>query len=428
MCGIIAVIAKRGDKEKAREAMMNQFENQHNRGGRGFGLVELTPKGFRVRKATEPIKALLDVRMSDAGILLFHHRAPTSTDNTLQTAHPILVSHAELSGDWYVEHNGVIRNCDELKKKHEALGYVYNTVETKTYSMNNHYSKYNDSEAFAIELVRYLEGLITEVEWQGPAAFTAAKISKKTNKPSCIVFGRGETNPLQMFEDEDNLIIASDIPGQVMTMPEKTVAVLQIKAIQSPDLWPKESKDNTPLLDMATLGEIKIKEKVVVAVSSHSHSGYSPNSRGFQDKKKTTGLLEAGRNGSGGSEEKMLGNAVIRFDAGPEERDSDDDSLTPRLRGFFKMADKVSEKINVTLTELFTNLSEGEVDDKDMKEYMTQIEKAIRARFDGATRARFHFDKYEEDTMNADLAMQHEMGPKNETQVAVDKLVEDMSG
>lgn len=393
--------------EKAREAMLEQFENQHSRGTRGFGLVEVNTKNVRVRRATEGTLALLNVVRSEAPILLFHHRIPTSTDNTLQTAHPIKVSHSELNGDWYIMHNGVVGNCDELKKAHEALGYVYTTqVKEQYHYQNSSWEKFNDSEALAIELVRYMEGKTEEVSWRGSAAFIGVKVNKKTGKPSLIIYGRGDTNPLQMKETEDNLIIASEIPGEnVFDHDLKTVSILSLKAIREKDLWPKDSKENTPLLDMAYGSELKIKEPPPVPVVRTTYRGEHTHYNNFteKDKVRPLGLLEAGRNEK---EDGEASNAVIHY--GPTEEDSPTEKTieTPKQRAFSKMADKVTEKIAVIIADIFENLSEGEVDEQDMFGYMKDIEKVITDRFQGAERARFHLDKQEEAQMAIDLDTQ----------------------
>ncbi len=384
------MIAKHGDMDKAREAMLEQYENQHTRGTRGFGLIEATNQGIRIRKATEPVKALLDVARSEAPILLFHHRMPTSTDNTLMQAHPIKVSNPELHSDWYISHNGVIRNADELKKKHEELGYVYTTQTKGAYHYEGGtWEKFNDSEAFAIELVRFLEGKTKHGSWTGAAAFIGLKVNKKTQKPSLVVFGRGESNPLQMKETEDNLIIASDIAGEgVFDHELKSVSILSMKAIGNPDKWPKDSKDNTPLLEMAFTDELKIVEPPV----EHGTVTHFPGRTSLRNKNdsKTTGLLTAGR-----KDDENASNAIIHYNDQGEVTDVTEEE-TPRQRAFYKMADKVTEKIASIVNLIFENLSEGDLDNQDMKEYMLDIETVIRERFKGAERARYHLDKQED--------------------------------
>lgn len=412
MCGIIAVIAKHGDMEKAREAMLEQYENQYSRGTRGFGLIEVTNKGIRIRKATEPVKALLDIGRSEAPILLFHHRMPTSTDNKLDQAHPMKVSNDELKSDWYISHNGVIQNANELKKKHEEAGYTYDTIVKEKYHYENStWQKFNDSEAFAIELVRFLEGKIEEVTWTGAAAFVGIRVNKKTQKPTQVVFGRGETNPLQMKETEDNLILASDIAGEdVFDHELKAVSFLSLKAINNPAKWPKTSNDKMPLLEMAYTNEIKIKEEPMV--THHYHAG-------FQDKDKIRpyGLLTAGHKDDG-----KASNAVIHLEnieQGPTEEET-----SPKQKAFYKMADKTTEKVACIINLIFENLSEGEMDDRDMQEYMNDIEGVIRERFKGAERARYHLDKQEEVQMANDL---DRLPFETPTKDALDKSIDNMT-
>lgn len=418
MCGIIAVIAKAGDMEKAREALLNQWQNQHGRGNRGFGLIEVTKGGVRVRRAVEPIKANLDVMRSEAGILLFHHRNPTSTENNMQQTHPIFVSHPELKFDYLISHNGVIRNSDELKRAHEALGYKYTTEEEHTYSTSNHtWSKHNDSEAFAIELCRFHEEKQEEMKTLGPAAFHGVKMDKKTGRPLLLMFGRADTNPLDVFEDNDNLIIASDIPGRdVIIHKEKTMSVLPIKAILTPKLWPAVTEDSKvgPLTSMLTATPIVLKAPPVTHVSS---SNNSPKGMGFQTATATKpmGLLEAGRKESDSGTKH--GNATVKKSVfatrtntggGTEDTPTQDELETPSPRelAFAKMATRTTEAIALLVDSVFNALSEAPMEDEDLKAYLDEMGEIIKSTFEGAERARFNFDKHEQDAFDSQMARQ----------------------
>lgn len=415
MCGIIAVIAKNGDLEKAREAMLEQYENQHDRGTRGFGLIEVTKGGTRVRKATEPTKALIDVVRSDAPILLFHHRFPTSTENTLDQAHPMFVSNEELSGDWYVCHNGTLRNQDELRKQHEKLGYVYRTITNSKY---NNFEKFNDSEAFAIDLVRFLEGKTAEMDHLGPAAFIGVKIDKATKKPVNILFGRGNGNPLNIKETADNLIIASDIPGKgVIIHPEKVASILQLKAINSPNLWPKDSADDMPLFSMSNTMDLKIAVPPTIKTTPYRNT----TGVGFQPDKVTNHrLLEEGR------KEGITQRAFIKKEDEVEEETEAETDATPRQIAFAKMAERTLDRMAPTIEMLFEQLSEGDLDDTDMNSYMFDLQKIIKERFAGARRFRHHADRFEESQMQRDLRENH--APSTNIQDPLDHALNGMLG
>ena len=200
MCGLIAVFSNR-DKAVGQQ-VFDLYTKQKNRGKDGFGFLALD-KDYKLlgihRSLTEyDIKRLL--MKEKAPNILFHHRFPTSTKNTLGTTHPMFISHKELDHDYYFSHNGVILNSDSLKTKHEKLGYVYKTefVERTI----NEYSDgsveeidlekavYNDSETLCIEIARYVDGKSKEIKTTGAVAFWGIKLKKGTNKVLDVYYGR----------------------------------------------------------------------------------------------------------------------------------------------------------------------------------------------------------------------------------------------
>jgi ribosomal protein L25 (general stress protein Ctc) len=207
MCGLITVISK--SDQPINEAVMNQFEDQIQRGEKGFGSLMIDKdKKIKVLRATEKTKALLDLYMNPSQFIMFHHRFPTSSENKISQTHPILVSNKALKYAYYVTHNGVISNDDELKEEHEGIGFKYITERNKSLSL----TEYNDSECFAIELARYMEGLVTEVGATGSIAFVAVKANKKSGKAISLIYGR-TTNPLNMTNDEHHIMLSSEGPG-----------------------------------------------------------------------------------------------------------------------------------------------------------------------------------------------------------------------
>lgn len=211
MCGIVTKIwHKPINSQDAFNDIINMFDNQRSRGTQGMGFVaindDLTVK--RYRSATEDglMENIEKIKGNLMGVM-FHHRYPTSTINIENCAHPIYVSHKELKNDYYVIHNGVISGCDEIKKKHNELGYVYETE----YQTTNEYmfkrgkvkkwtsqeeSAYNDSETLAIETARYLEGKTTVLKLTGSYAVVVLEVSKETKKATKMHYFRNAQNPL----------------------------------------------------------------------------------------------------------------------------------------------------------------------------------------------------------------------------------------
>ncbi len=162
MCGLIGFLSKDEEKipaERAKNYVIDQFQDQVSRGVKGFGLVQVKDNGFTsVLRATTEAKMLVDAYHVRAKHVFLHHRSPTSSENYLDQTHPIEVEHEELKYIWLVMHNGTIHNADSLKKKHEEMGYVYLT-EHKVQYTNYTAQKFNDSESLAIEVARFLEGI-----------------------------------------------------------------------------------------------------------------------------------------------------------------------------------------------------------------------------------------------------------------------------
>lgn len=207
MCGLIAAFhtGKRKDTP-VNQFVIDQYEDQHTRGKEGFGIVNITPgKEVSVERATEPVKMMLDLYMKPATMMMFHHRYPTSSDNYLNQTHPLIVEHGSLKHRYLVMHNGVLSNDRELKKKHEEeLGFVYRTA----YQQTEHYERFNDSEALAIEVARFIEGQTQVMGFSGSAAIFALQCDENWI-PERFYFGR-TTNPLNMAKSRDYLYLSSE--------------------------------------------------------------------------------------------------------------------------------------------------------------------------------------------------------------------------
>lgn len=219
MCGIIMV---KRIGEKANKMVLNRYEVQKARGSEGFGFVSMQDgKIVDIVRRQNESEIKLDLMSEVSDTILFHHRYPTSTINLPELAHPIHVKNVLLKNEYYVVHNGVITNDDELKTKHEKMGFVYttNVSEYTTYSVNgNVYNSdesvesFNDSESLAIELALYFEGIVTEIGTKGNVAFIALEVDKKGNVLNTH-YGRNEGNPLVLEKTKDFWAIKSEGTG-----------------------------------------------------------------------------------------------------------------------------------------------------------------------------------------------------------------------
>lgn len=209
MCGIIGAFHTGSNKMPVNETVLNQFEDQKERGIEGFGIIKINDKmEYKVDRATEGYKFMWDIHQDEVRNMILHHRIPTSSDNTLAQTHPILVDNGSLQFKYLLVHNGVIRNDKELKKEHEDLGFVYTTQDEL---------RFNDSECVAIEMARFIEGQTDVVGTRGNVAFICVQIDKKTDKITKLYFGRNEGNPLNMAKTRGKLLLSSTGPGETVT-------------------------------------------------------------------------------------------------------------------------------------------------------------------------------------------------------------------
>ncbi len=221
MCGIIAAFNTEPKKktESANEFVINQYQEQFDRGTKGFGIVRISQKGVvDVDRACEPTKFLMDLYLKKSKMIIAHHRTPTSTDNKLDQTHPMFVSNNMLEHDYLVVHNGVIGNTIELRKKHIELGFVYTTEYEESSGYTGYQykrEKWNDSESLAIELALFIEKKITAVGIDNNAAFIVLQMDKKTHKAKQVFFGRnGFQSCLNMSKVKGRLRISSEGEGE----------------------------------------------------------------------------------------------------------------------------------------------------------------------------------------------------------------------
>lgn len=203
MCGIIAV--RRWDGISAKKVAMRLYRKQKERGQEGFGFISmLGNKIEKFRKSESETPILKELQETIGTDVVFHHRKPTSTPNFWEAAHPIHVSHPMLKYDYFVVHNGSLLEADSkrFKESHDKLGFEYKTLirqcwETRNGARRYGDEKWNDSEAFAIELAIDLDGPMKTMRgtW-GKIAFVCIQYDKVNNKAVKMYWGRNNGSPL----------------------------------------------------------------------------------------------------------------------------------------------------------------------------------------------------------------------------------------
>lgn len=218
MCGLI--FAQRRDKMPVGKAVLKRYHKQRERGKEGFGFLTIDKgKIGGIHRFEKEADATLALGESKSSNILFHHRIPTSTPNYKDMTHPIVVKNKLLDKDYYVIHNGVLQNEDDLKEKHEDMGFVYTTamkeisiVETISGRTESVKEMYNDSEAMAIELALYLDGKQNTIDTRGTVAFICVEADKSGTVLN-IHYGNNGMNPLVVENNRDLLFIKSSGDG-----------------------------------------------------------------------------------------------------------------------------------------------------------------------------------------------------------------------
>lgn len=216
MCGLIAYFNINKNKEKVHQELIEQYQDQKSRGMEGYGLITINEsKKIKIFRATEPVKMLMDAYRNKERIMLLHHRNPTSSSNKINQTHPIEVDNPSLKYKYLAIHNGVITNAKTLKEQHEKEKFEYTTDHIEKSSSTTGITKkrkFNDSEAVAIELSKFIEKKSEHITIEGSLACIIIQINKKTNTARKIYFARN-TNPINLAKSREIIRLSSTGPG-----------------------------------------------------------------------------------------------------------------------------------------------------------------------------------------------------------------------
>jgi len=206
MCGII--YAKNlVDNNPVNNLVKILYQNQKERGQQGFGFVGLNNEQISTYRATDEkgiIKYLNEYHYDE---IIFHHRLPTSTENTLKSTHPFVVEIADKK--YYFMHNGIIQNADKLKEKHSKKGIVYASLALEQ-SEGKEWASFNDSEALAWEFCLWLLNKKKKIEAEGSVAFVCLETNKKTHRALKLYFYRNDGAPLKIYKDKTLFLLSSE--------------------------------------------------------------------------------------------------------------------------------------------------------------------------------------------------------------------------
>jgi len=225
MCGILYVDSIK--TKSAAKPTLKRYRHQAHRGKRGFGYIAFNDKVDGVIRDTEENGICGKLVSERASRVLFHHRLPTSLPNYDEATHPIVVKNKGLDFDYYVIHNGVISNYKTLYDTLKKEGWVFTTEmrsEERVSFLNASKPVYyddvdddvklsiNDSEVFAIDIAKFIDGKSNYVSSNGTIAFIALQTDKKGVVKN-IFYGHNNGNPLKMENDKSIFVLKSEGHG-----------------------------------------------------------------------------------------------------------------------------------------------------------------------------------------------------------------------
>jgi predicted glutamine amidotransferase len=198
MCGIIYAKNLR-DNHPVNNLVKILYENQKERGQLGFGFVGLNAEQIGTYRATDEGGIMKYLNGYQYDEIIFHHRMPTSTENTLKSTHPFIIEMGKKR--YYFMHNGIIQNADGLKERHAGTGITYSSGEGNSF---------NDSESLGWDFCLWLNDRQEKMEAEGSVAFVCLEISRETNRAEKLYFYRNDGAQLRIYKDETLLLLASE--------------------------------------------------------------------------------------------------------------------------------------------------------------------------------------------------------------------------
>ncbi len=216
MCGIVYAHSFLG--ESVAENIIQTYKGQRTRGHDGFGFY--LPQLDRLTHNTREGRTLSLLNRTITNEIMFHHRYPTSTVNTRKGCHPYSTKNFFPDHSYVLVHNGVLRNEDVLRRKHEDFGVKYVSDVKQALPSGVVQDKYNDSESLLWEVALFLEGYKDSMDAIGTIAFIVCQLDKD-KKPVALYFARNSGNPLKIQYTKTGLSLSSagegrEIPQDVL--------------------------------------------------------------------------------------------------------------------------------------------------------------------------------------------------------------------
>ncbi len=196
MCGIVGYI---GSKQ-AQEVIVDGLKRMEYRGYDSAGVAIVNETGIESCKKAGKLQNLtsaLEAQAITGTVGIGHTRWATHGAPTDQNAHP----HSDCKNEIFLVHNGIIENCDTLRKQLEELGHEFVTetdTEVLTHLIETEYEGVDDLETAVQRALQKVVG-----------AYGVAVVS--TKDPEKIVAARHGSPLVLGIIGEGEFILASDV-------------------------------------------------------------------------------------------------------------------------------------------------------------------------------------------------------------------------
>lgn len=281
MCGIVGYV---GDKD-ASEYLLDGLQTLEYRGYDSAGIAILENNGIQTKKVTGRVAQLredLKAKPLEGHIGIGHTRWATHGVVAQKNAHP----HWDNKKQFYVVHNGIIENYQEIKQLLEKHGYIFHS-ETDTEVIPNlvafNFNKLKDVNKAFVATIQALSGAyaIVMTTTYSPETLFAAKLSS----PLAIGINNNEifigsdalpiapyTQQVVFLEDNEIAFIKKDgyelINSKTETTINRSAELIELTESSSdighfPDFMSKEIHEAPQTVRSAMLGRIKLDENLI---------------------------------------------------------------------------------------------------------------------------------------------------------------------
>lgn len=281
MCGIVGYIGK----NNASDYLLDGLETLEYRGYDSAGIAVLESKEIRTEKVTgrvEHLRKEIADKPLKGHVGIGHTRWATHGGVLERNAHP----HWDQNKEFFVIHNGIIENYQEIKKLLTKHGYKFYS-DTDTEVIPNliafNYQKLKDVEKAFIASIQALRGAYAVV--MTTTHDTETLFAAKLSSPLAIGVGEDElfigsdalpmisyTQKIVFLEDNEIAIVRKDgyriLDAKTEKIINRPTELVELEEASSdmgdfPDFMSKEMHEAPQTVRSAMLGRLKVDEGII---------------------------------------------------------------------------------------------------------------------------------------------------------------------